>query len=236
MKTGATIALIVGSFLLLAACAAAPAKNQVPKGSFQAVGQPGLNALAPKTTPTDYRLGPFDKVAVRVFQLDELSIPELQLDANGQVVMPQIGSVAMAGLTVREAGEAVAAKLSACCLREPQVLVTLREALSQQVTVTGAVRTSGVISLRGKSTLKSVVAMAGGPLTETADLKNVGVIRYTNGVRTIGRFNLQDISRGIAADPEIMAGDTVVIETSSSKSTLRNVLQALPLTGLFVLF
>ena len=142
----------------------------------------------------------------------------------------------MAGLTVREAGEAVAAKLSACCLREPQVLVTLREALSQQVTVTGAVRTSGVISLRGKSTLQSVVAMAGGPLTETADLKNVGVIRYTNGVRTIGRFNLQDISRGIAADPEIMAGDTVVIETSSSKSTLRNVLQALPLTGLFVLF
>ena len=236
MKMTRLVPLVLFAALVLAACATT-APSQPATGSFQAVGPDVSAYIAPKAAPpADYHLGPLDKISVRVFQLEEMSFPELQLDANGQIVMPRIGTLAISGLTTTQVADAIKGKLSQCCLRDPEVIVGLREAVSQQVTVTGAVKQSGVISLRGRATLQSVVAMAGRPVMETADLKSVGIIRYTNGARTVGKFNLEDINRGVAADPEVLPGDVVVVDVSNSKSTFRTILQGLPLIGVFTLF
>lgn len=220
--------------LALTACATTSAPPAT--GTFQSVG-PDLSAIAaPKQTPVDYKLGAFDKISIRVFQFDDLTVPEVQVDANGQVMMPQVGALNVSGMTTNQVADAIRVKLVDVGIRNPQVLVSLREALSQQVTVTGAVKQSGVLNLRGRVTLQQVVAMAGGPVMETADLKHVAVIRYTNGVRTLGVFNLQDINTGKFADPEILAGDVVVVDTSSSKSAFRTAVQAIPFVGVFTLF
>ncbi|MEI7932393.1 MAG: polysaccharide biosynthesis/export family protein [Alphaproteobacteria bacterium] len=231
--TAATIALC----LLAAGCASNPGASTAANGTFQAVGPDLTAALPARPVVTEYHLGPMDKISLAVFQMPDLTFPELQISPTGQVALPLIGPpLVVSGLTVDQARDAIAGRLKECCLVNPQVVVTLKEALSQQVTVTGAVKAQGVIGLRGPTTLQQVVAMAGGPVTELADLKNVGVIRYTNGVRTIAKFNLENINKGRDADPPVMAGDVVYIDSSGSKSAFHTVLQGLPLIGLFTLF
>lgn len=222
--------------LFTAACATPAPPAARTNGNFQAVGQ-DLSAIRPvSVAPAEYRLGSFDKISVSVYQMPDLSFPELQVSANGQIVLPQVGSMPVLGKTTSEVAFDIATKLAQCCLVNPQVIVTLREAVSQQVTVTGAVKAQGVISLRGRATLQQVIAMAGGADPAIADMKSVAVIRTTNGQRMGAKFNLEDISKGIAADPEVLAGDTIVVDASGTKSTFRNVLQAIPLVGIFTLF
>jgi len=222
--------------LFAAACASASPPPAPAQTGFQSLGTDLAAVRAANAPPTEYRLGPFDKISVSVYQMPDLSFPELQVGATGQIVLPQVGPMPAAGKTTGELAFDVATKLAQCCLVNPQVIVTLREAVSQQVTVTGAVKSQGVISLRGRTTLQQVIAMAGGADTSVADMKSVAVIRVTNGQRMGAKFNLEEIMKGAAPDPEVMAGDTVVVDASGSKSTFKNVLQAIPLVGIFTLF
>src|SRR6478672_5587463 len=49
-----------------------------------------------------YRIGPSDKLAVTVFQVEDLSFEEIFVDASGKLQLPLLGSVQAAGLTPGE--------------------------------------------------------------------------------------------------------------------------------------
>jgi polysaccharide export outer membrane protein len=140
------------------------------------------------------------------------------------------------GKTARELGAELQSKLSTCCLRDPQVVVTVDEFLSQQITIDGAVTQSGVFPVRGPTTLMQALAMARGPDRATADLKTIVVTRTVGGQRMGARFNLEDIRAGKADDPVIYGGDTIIVDTSASKSAWKNIIQAVPFVGVFAAF
>ncbi len=243
-KTGVTMnraAIIASLFCLLTAACASSGIGQprmAAGGGFQALGQDNTGALlnTVPTAPAEYRLGPFDKIGVAVYQMTDLTFPEVQVDASGSIVLPQVGTLNVAGKTTRDVSFDIATKLAECCLRDPQVTVTLREALSQQVTVSGAVRNQGVISLRGATTLGQVVAMAGGADMASANPHAVLVLRNINGQRSRAVFDLDAISKGMAPDPQILAGDSIVVDTSQAKSAVKAALASLPFLGVFTLF
>ena len=86
----------------------------------------------------------------------------------------------------------------------------------------GAVVQPGVYPLEGRTTLLQAVALAQGP-SQVASLNQTLIFRTVNGQRTAARFNLDAISKGKDADPEILPGDTVAIGSSKFKTAWRDI-------------
>ena len=83
-------------------------------------------------------------------------------------------------------------------------------------------------------TLLGAVAMARSP-NNVANLSNVIILRTVKGQRMAARFDLHDVRSGRAPDPQIIAGDTVVVGYSVARGAWREFLQATPLFNIFYL-
>src|SRR3546814_19100731 len=93
-------------------------------------------------TAAAYRIGALDVLKVTVFQEEDLSFDELQVDASGNVSLPLIGTVRAEGMTAAALSSEIATKLGAKYLVNPQVSVSVASSVSQNVTVEGNVNRS----------------------------------------------------------------------------------------------
>lgn len=176
-----------------------------------------------------------DKLSIRVFGEPELSGDGYVVDSAGFIQVPLVGELIAAGQTSRELANELQRRLSARFVRDASVTVAIVDRPQSTFAVEGDVNSPGVFPAGANTTLLSALAQAKSP-TKTAKTDDVMVFRSINGQRAGARFNLADIRRGRAADPQIVAGDTVVVVNSATKSAWRDVLAALPLLNTFVLF
>jgi polysaccharide export outer membrane protein len=176
---------------------------------------------------TEYRIGPLDKLDITVFQVKDLTEEKLQVDSAGRIILPLIGQVNAAGKTTSELSDLIAAKLGEKYLQSPQVSVTVSETLSRKVTVEGAVNEAGVFELNGRTSLMEAVARAKG-VAKGANLHRVSIIRNVGGAPHAATFDLAAIRAGRAPNPEVLADDVVIVDTSRAKSIWNVVIQALP--------
>lgn len=181
----------------------------------------------------DYVIGPLDKLSIHVFEVQDLSLNDVQVDASGQIVLPLIGPVVASGKTTAQLSKEIADKLGQKFLQSPQVSVSVEDSSSQTVTLEGAVKNAGVFKMSGRTTLMQAVAMAQGP-ADTADLHEVMVIRIVDGTRKAAICDYAKISSGNAPDPLLQGGDIVVMNGSTTKSLWAQLLQAMPLAALLV--
>lgn len=177
------------------------------------------------------RIGPLDKLRITVFQVEELS-GEFQVDANGRINFPLIGTVEAQGRTSNELAQQIGERLSQRYLRSPNVQVAITEATAQTITVDGAVRQPGVIPIRGTTTLMRAVALARGT-AEDANTGRVVVFRTINGERMAAAFDLRRIRRAEAEDPVIYGNDIVVVAGSNTRTLFRDIISAVPILGIF---
>jgi polysaccharide biosynthesis/export protein len=177
------------------------------------------------------RIAPLDKVRVNVFQVAELS-GEFQVDASGNIQFPLIGAVPAQGKTAAELSQDITRLLSARYLNQPNVQVAITEQTPQTITVDGAVRQPGVLPIRGATTLMRAVALASGT-TEDANPSRVLVFRTINGERMAAAFDLQSIRRAESEDPAIYGNDIVVVDGDNTRRLWRDILQTLPVVGMF---
>lgn len=213
----------------LAGCATTPPLGGAP--GLQVVSSAQLPAPAigeAAYAPRPYLVGPFDKLKIDVFGIEDLSEREVQIDASGRASFPLVGSFEAAGKTPREIETELTEKLRGEFIRDPQVSVNLTETVSQVVTVDGQVREPGLYPVLGRMTLMQGVATASG-LTEYAKVEDVVVFREVGGKRYAALYNLGAIRRGIYHDPEVYAGDVVVVGESHSRRLFRDILAATPL-------
>ncbi|MFZ5669663.1 MAG: polysaccharide biosynthesis/export family protein [Pseudomonadota bacterium] len=218
--------LAVAAVLLLGGCAS----SQLDAKDY-ASDLPPPSAGGVVAPIREYRIGPFDKISVQVFQNRDLGVDGMRVPVTGRVLLPMIGEVEAAGRTTTELSAEISERLGKCCLQNPQVVVQVDEAVSQQVTITGAVEEQGVFAMRGPTTLLQAISMAKGP-NSTASSR-VAVFRTVNGQRMGALFDLDAIRAGRAKDPEIFGGDTIVVDTSSAKSAWRGVIGSVPFLGVF---
>ena len=219
--------------LLLTACGGNGFK---PEDATSVTVADALPPSDPRVTPETleaYRLGPADKVEVGVFNVPDLRT-EAMVDPGGFVAMPLIGPVRAAGLTTLEFGDAVRARLDERYVRDPKVTVSLVDAVSQRVTLDGAVRAPGRYPVIGPTSLTEAIALGQGP-SDYARTNEVLIFRTVEGRRYVGRFSLADIRGGRALDPRVYGGDTVVVGTNNTRLALRDIASAAPLLSLFFL-
>ena len=114
----------------------------------------------------EYRVGSGDVVRVVVWGQDNLS-GDYPVDAQGFLPFPLLGRVPARGLTTLELTGRLTELLKKDYLVDPQVMVNVREYLSQKVQVLGETEKPGLFYLTGPTTVTEIVARAGG-LTKTA--------------------------------------------------------------------
>ena len=206
---------------------------QAPQAAVKEAG-PNAAAVLPAASPatfasvstSDYQVRPGDVLQINVFQLQDFT-REAPVDAAGTIALPLIGAVPVAGKTVRQIEEEIAQRLKAKYLQNPQVLVSVKDAVGLRVAVQGAVRSPGVFPLHGDTTLTNVIAQSGG-FTEISDQSQVLIIRNTDQGRAAMKVDAGAVLSGSAPDPQVYGGDTVVV----GESFIRNVEKdALTLTG-----
>ncbi|QJB69761.1 polysaccharide biosynthesis/export family protein [Parasphingorhabdus halotolerans] len=183
-----------------------------------------------------YLIGPFDKLGIDVFGIEDLS-RKVQIDASGRLSFPLIGVVEAAGLTPDELADHLETQLADRFVKNPQITVNLEDTVSQVITVDGQVNKPGLYPVVGRMTLMRAVATAGGT-SEFAQLKNVVVFRTVNGQQMAGLFDLKAIRKGNYSDPEVFANDVIMVGDSQARRLFKDILQASPLltTPLIILF
>src|SRR3984957_11290159 len=126
-----------------------------------------------------YQIGPLDVLDVSVFKVPDLT-KTVQVGEDGQINYPLVGDIKAAGKTSHQLEHELAQRLGGAYIRSPQVTVFVREYNSQRVTVEGSVKNSGVFTVKGRTSLMQLLAMAGGVDDSTAS-GEVVVFRTING-------------------------------------------------------
>jgi polysaccharide export outer membrane protein len=117
---------------------------------------------------TNYILGPEDQITVRVFAADDIPDRPAQIANDGTVMLPMVGQVHAAGLTVDQLQKALVTAYKKY-FKDPQVTVQVSDFRSQPVSVAGNVNSPGVVQLRGNRNLLEVISMAGGLRADAGD-------------------------------------------------------------------
>lgn len=228
MMSSARVLIPAVACLMLAACGGGSAAPETTLNDWRTPGGEGAAAQP----AMEYRIGALDKLNVTVFQVADLTLRDVQVDAVGNLQLPLIGTVMAKGKTTAELTELVRSRLAESYLQNPQVTIVVSQAASQKVTVDGAVIQPGVYQMQGNTSLLQAVAMARGP-ARTAELTRVAVFRNVEGQRMVALFDLRAIRRGQAEDPQILGDDVVVVDSSAMSTTIRDVLGALPALSIF---
>jgi len=221
--------LIVGAAVFISGCGRT---LDIPAGEASiAVAPDSVAQLSPES---NYRFGPGDEIRVTVFREPELSVDRAVIDPAGEVGLPGIGQIMIAGSTADDVSRALAARLNARLLRNAEVSISVLRTTSRTITVEGSVEKPGIFPIVGRVTLLQALALAEGPNDEAA-LRQVVVFRRDGERRLAAQFDLVDIRTGRAPDPEIRPGDIVVLGISRARLIYRDILQVLPgLAGIFV--
>ncbi len=109
----------------------------------------------------DYQVGPEDLLAIEIYGQDKLN-REVRVNGQGDITLPLVGVVKVAGLTTVEIEKKLTELYDARFLVNPQISVTVKEFRHQRVAVTGAVAKPGSYEIIGPRTLLEVLALAGG--------------------------------------------------------------------------
>jgi polysaccharide export outer membrane protein len=223
--------LALAPALWLTACASTtqlggdPGIAVVPSGELPA---PDINDFTTDARP--YLVGPFDKLTIDVFGIEELNAREVQVDAAGRISFPLAGIVQVAGHSPDQIEQLIADKLRAAYVRNPQVTVNLKEAISQVVTIEGQVKKPGLYPVLGRMTLLRAIATAEGTL-EFSNLKDVVIFRTVKGRNLAALYDLDRIRHGAYADPEIYPNDVVMVGENRARRLFKDVLTTLSLVS-----
>lgn len=136
----------------------------VAQTAGQAPPAPGPDQPKPKCDDqvrSTYLLGPDDQLEIFGPELTEFGSKLARIDSDGDVQVPLVGRVHVAGETVQKAEQDLN-KILSTYIREPQVVVNVAEVRSQPVSVLGEVNTPGVHQVQGHKTLLEMLALAGG--------------------------------------------------------------------------
>jgi len=159
-------ALVACVLLIAGANAGQLRQTQTKSPQLPPQTTPDLKAASPSilVSPNeDYRIGARDVIEIHVEDAPELSIT-VPVNADGTFLMPYLKRVKAEGKTSEELARQIADGLRGRYLKDPNVLVAVKQFNSRSIFVLGAVRNPGVYQIEGKVSLLRLISLAGGPI------------------------------------------------------------------------
>jgi polysaccharide export outer membrane protein len=155
-----------------------------------------------------YVIGPEDVLDIFVWKEESLT-KTVPVRIDGKISLPLLDDVQAAGLTPLQLKEEITKRLSGF-VDNPTVTVTVKEANSYRVFISGEVKQPGIVRIRSEITLVKLIIMAGG-FTEWANKRKISIITKENGKEKRITANYNKIIDGDKPDIIIKPGDTVII-------------------------
>ncbi|MGO9138490.1 MAG: polysaccharide biosynthesis/export family protein [Syntrophales bacterium] len=211
MKICKPLYIIVGlSFLLMIM----PSSAYPQQNKDAASPQKSQPAAPPKiqgeiaTDSDTYIIGPEDVLYIHIWKEDSMT-KTVPVRMDGKISLPLVDDVQAADLTPLQLKEVLTNKLKNV-IDNPTVSVTVIEANSFKVYVSGEVKTPGIHRLRSETSFLQLMTMVGG-FTDWANKKKILIIRKEKGVEKRIKINYKKILDGDEPDIIIKRGDMVVV-------------------------
>lgn len=210
------VLMVVSVVLVARICAQAPVS--LPGGPTTPTGAgakaPGPNSQdrtsAPETEATRIRLGAGDLLEVSVYNVPELAT-KARVSTTGSIYLPLVDYVHVADLTIEEAQDLIAKRLSdGGFVKDPHVTLFVTEYASQGATVLGEVARPGTYPVLGQKRLFDLISASGG-LTE----KSGGTVTITHrdGENQPVVLPLtQNLAANSQSNVSILPGDLIVVK------------------------
>jgi len=167
--------------------------------------------LPPARSAGSGSVGSGDMIEIRVADEEELT-GEYQVQEDGTIRFPWIGSVEVKGHSQSEIARAIETKLADGWLREPQVQVVITERENREVSVLGQVNEPGSYPYKDGLTLLQALSIGGG-MNPLAQAKKVQLTRETDKGRETFEIDVTAIIAG-GDDPVLAPGDVVFVPES----------------------
>jgi len=161
----------------------------------------------------DYLLGPGDSLVVNIWggQSNRL---ERTIDRQGQIALPEAGTITIAGLTIAQAQIAIQEALGTQFQHE-RVEISLGRVRTVRVYVVGDVQRPGAYDVSSLSTPLNALYAAGGP-TNNGSLRTLRQFRGAHLVREIDLYDF--LLRGVRSEIDrLQPGDTLLVPPVGSQ-------------------
>lgn len=166
--------------------------------------------IASPTTavPPDYLLNPGDEIVLGLTGSVNAENLKLRVDSDGNIFVPKVGNVAVAGVRYGDLESVISARVSRQ-YRNFRLSVTIGELHGLTVYVTGFAQTPGSYTVTSLSTLVNAVMAAGGPAVG-GSFRSIQLRR--NG-KLISDFDLYDflLKGDKSGDAALQNGDVIYI-------------------------
>ncbi len=176
-------------------------------------------SLETVAAPSSYALGPGDALKIIIWsELGDETVYDVTVNPEGQVYIPILGILRVAGLTIGQFKETV---LGALAAKFPHFKgqVTLSKVRSVQVFVAGEVRRPGAMVLPALATAFHALYRAGGP-TDRGTLRRIRVLR---GAQPIAEIDLYEyfLNGDKSQDVTLESGDTIFVPPVGGRVTIQ---------------
>jgi protein involved in polysaccharide export with SLBB domain len=155
--------------------------------------------------PADYVLGPGDELLIRAWGKIDLD-SRVTVDRNGQISLPKVGALTVAGLHSDQVEGYLHSAISAL-YKDFELNVALGQLRSIQIFILGSARQPGEYTVSSLSTLVDALFASGGP-SATGSMRRIQLRR---GGQTLTEFDIYDlIQKGDKShDVRLLPGDVI---------------------------
>jgi protein involved in polysaccharide export with SLBB domain len=163
--------------------------------------------------PAHYVLGPGDEVQLQVWGAIDLA-SKLVVDSKGQITLPKVGAVTVAGISVGKLEPTLKAHLGKV-FTNIDLSASVAKLRSIQVYVVGQAQRPGTYTLSSLSTLVNALFASGGPNANGS----MRAIQLKRSGQLIVELDLYDfIAKGDKlGDPSLQPGDVIVIPPAGAR-------------------
>jgi len=165
-------------------------------------------ALEGPVDVNQYHLGPGDGVYLNVYAAHALD-QDLTVTPEGRLLIPRIGQVDVAGLSVVDAEKKVNSMLSKD-YKNPNASLSLRKLRGIKVNILGEVVMPGVQTATAQQRLSEVIDKSGG-FKQKSSLRNI-IIRNADGsLRGTGDLVKYFSTGDLSSNPYVESGDVIIV-------------------------
>src|SRR5215467_6445323 len=159
----------------------------------------------------DYVIGPLDSLSIHIWNVPEQSLNRsyiVPVERDGNIVIPQLGTIAVGGLTFSQAERAITNRLSAQ-LKRFEVHVAMARLRTLKVYVVGEVVRPGAYEVSSLATISNALYSACGP-ARSGSLRQVKLVRDNQILAEVDFYQFLMVGDR-RHDLRLQSGDVIVV-------------------------